>query len=274
MRRALALVDRLAERTLLESGVADEMPVPLDRVLRSMRIGGPSEMEMLQDGRLELGESPRIYVRLDQPRARQRFTTAHELGHWLIEERPFARQLIDEIRAEFRSEEVFCDTFAGALLMPHNWINTSFRHHLSSETPRIDLVEAAARAAGVSMAAATIRMRDVLRMDHTLLSWGFGPGGWRFEGEAGLFPWERGLLRPTGDATLSISRIAFSENPPSSALLPLYVDGVDEEVECEVAVRSRGVLAMVDLSHRRAGSDSPRKIRTRFVADRATRGIA
>ncbi|MDD9815732.1 MAG: XRE family transcriptional regulator [Gammaproteobacteria bacterium] len=64
---------------------------------------------------------PVIYVNNSMPKVRQIFTLFHELAHLIrgkggIDMRQFA---VPELTGPYRREEVFCNAFAGAMLVPH-----------------------------------------------------------------------------------------------------------------------------------------------------------
>lgn len=65
-----------------------------------------------------------ILVNQDHTRPRQRFSVAHEIGHWVLQRQPVTH-IIAPIAARGRaydSMERVCDYFAACLLMPRNWI--------------------------------------------------------------------------------------------------------------------------------------------------------
>lgn len=99
------------------------------------------------------------------PRNRQRFSIAHELGHYVLH-RYASNVFVDSTLTFYRDEksadgvyrqEIEANSFAAELLMPEDFI----RRHLGSQ--RVDLhdeqaVERLARDFGVSMQALTIRL--------------------------------------------------------------------------------------------------------------------
>lgn len=68
-----------------------------------------------------VGSRPRIYINKNEPKERQLFTLAHELGH-LWERREVAGDeeysFVDNRNGEKNLHEFFADEFAGALLLP------------------------------------------------------------------------------------------------------------------------------------------------------------
>lgn len=81
----------------------------------------------------EHGQDPTIFVNATDSPNRQRFTVAHELGHYVMHaEEPDAYEYIDN-RASVAEEgernalEVFADAFASAFLMPVKEVNLLLR---------------------------------------------------------------------------------------------------------------------------------------------------
>jgi hypothetical protein len=71
---------------------------------------------------LDLGsQGAEILVRAADSIARQRYTIAHELGHWILrnQKSPTAGH---SSQASRTSLERWCDRFAAALLMPRDWV--------------------------------------------------------------------------------------------------------------------------------------------------------
>lgn len=65
-----------------------------------------------------------IVVNSRQVKARQRFSIAHEIGHWALERAPATHDLRPIAASGRRYDELerVCDYFAVCLLMPRNWI--------------------------------------------------------------------------------------------------------------------------------------------------------
>jgi Zn-dependent peptidase ImmA (M78 family) len=97
-------------------------PVDVEAIAKSM--GLRVEYTYLRDGVSGMiearGEDIVIYVDFDENPARQRFTIAHELGHFVERsnqgQRDFA--FIDERGTKYDLHEFYADEFAGNLLMP------------------------------------------------------------------------------------------------------------------------------------------------------------
>jgi Zn-dependent peptidase ImmA (M78 family) len=102
------------------------IPVPVESIAEDLLGLAVEQAEMEGSGML-LPAERRILVNAGEPRTRQRFTVAHELGHWICHahERPEAAPAYcraDEIgldpQAKMREREA--NIFAAELLMPEN----------------------------------------------------------------------------------------------------------------------------------------------------------
>jgi len=173
---ALPDPDQTAERVLTRASVT-EMPVDVNKLaacwdnLNIVReaIDGPGYLLPL--GRLG-GE---IIVNTNDPLERQRFTIAHELGHWIL------GRIWENKTGEFRqppgirheSLERWCDHFAASLLMPRRQILDRF-----SELKDPGLINRLMHAPvefQVSEDAFFIRIWEVLCVQVAIIEW----RGWR-----------------------------------------------------------------------------------------------
>lgn len=103
----------------------------------------------------ELGRS--IYINQDNTPARQRFTVAHELGHFVEREDAGVDDfnIIEYRGGEYDLHEFFADEYAGALLMPEQAIEEFYE---ARKSPR-----EAAQFFGVSVAAVRRRWNRILK---------------------------------------------------------------------------------------------------------------
>ena len=70
---------------------------------------------------------PIIYLNNNQAKSRQIFTLFHELGHILSGKAGVDFRTAPVLTGEYQTEEVFCNAFAGALLVPQDEIVNHFR---------------------------------------------------------------------------------------------------------------------------------------------------
>ena len=109
---------------------ADELPVPVEAIaedLLGLRVEDgdiPCSGLLLPAGRL-------IVLRADEPPARQRFTLAHELGHWVCQVREGRGKAVycraqDVVPSADRLREREANVFAAELLMPEEAVRTEW----------------------------------------------------------------------------------------------------------------------------------------------------
>lgn len=103
------------------------------------------------------GEDPTIGISIHESRSRQRFTLAHEIGHY-IERLKVAHDdeysFSDARGTKYDVHEFFADEFAGSLLMPEPELRAAFKQH--TDRARYTKI---ARQFGVSVAALHKRVR-------------------------------------------------------------------------------------------------------------------
>ncbi len=110
---------------------------------------------LAESGRIEWTSAGlRIALREEDGPQRQRFTLAHELGHFYI----FGIERVGA-RAYLPEEERRCDKFASALLMPEERFRSLLRHHRNLS--RLSAVRELASQFDVSLHAAVARFHEL-----------------------------------------------------------------------------------------------------------------
>lgn len=73
---------------------------------------------------MQRGEVLTALINARQSPARQRFSLAHEIGHWVLERTPSSSELapIASRSRRYNELERICDYFAASLLMPRRWM--------------------------------------------------------------------------------------------------------------------------------------------------------
>ena len=115
---------------------ADELPVPVEAIaedLLGLRVEDgdiPCSGLLLPTGRL-------IVLRADEPPVRQRFTLAHELGHWVCQvreghEAPVYCRAQDVAPGADRLREREANVFAAELLMPEEVVRAEWARAASA----------------------------------------------------------------------------------------------------------------------------------------------
>ncbi|HEV8654476.1 MAG TPA: ImmA/IrrE family metallo-endopeptidase [Candidatus Limnocylindria bacterium] len=96
-----------------------------------------------------------ILVNQDHAPVRQRFSVAHEIGHWVLERAPVTHELrpIAARGHAYDSMEHVCDYFAACLLMPRKWIRDRIEWGMTNGELR--------RAFEVSQPALVARLREL-----------------------------------------------------------------------------------------------------------------
>ena len=182
----LATIEKRARQALRKAGI-DGPPVDVRKVAASLGIrvertdlGEDCSGVLVRDG-----DRAVIGVNRDHHRNRQRFTAAHEFGHFLLHE---GDTYVDSgFRVNFRDlesgsgtkrQEVEANAFAAALLMPEAWVKAAFRERSFELDGDDDDLGTLAKQFGVSAQAMAIRLA-------TLGLGAFQAGGGRSRGGAG-----------------------------------------------------------------------------------------
>ncbi len=188
--------------------------------------------------------NPVIKINLCEPEERRRFTLAHELTHWLHMCDPIGIHAVAAVRAEQRSEEYLCDKTAGALLMPRKWLRANY----AGATQGLQTLRSIARVAEVSLSAALVRMRDVESWRQTLIQWEKRESGeWMLDGEAGLLPGQRGLVRTSEGTRSDLDRLSLDQWGLVNATLRLGWGPADMRFHSELLIAPRRIIAFLNL---------------------------
>ncbi|EIE01370.1 MULTISPECIES: ImmA/IrrE family metallo-endopeptidase [Leptospira] len=165
--------ERIAELFLEENNIT-KYPVNIKKLIKKAGLQ-LVEMELPGDvsGILEVnGKEYTVFVHEKHHEHRQRFTMAHELGHFLIHQ-PKATHI--DRKSFFRSpsssealnyEEIEANRFAASLLMPKEWVIKEINHFASLHGGDLidndqDLIEYLADEFDVSYAAMAFRIQNI-----------------------------------------------------------------------------------------------------------------
>ena len=122
--------------------------------------------------------SIRIELSCELDQHRRNFTLAHELGHVLLTRRDL-RELAAEVLGPLdrRNEEILCNRFASALLMPTPWVAENMKRRLD-----FDLLDEMRTSARVSLTAMLIRIEQVSKLRPSVVVLRrSGDGRWRVQ---------------------------------------------------------------------------------------------
>lgn len=149
-------IEELALQAIKKAGCT-AAPIPVERVAEAM------ELEVLRfpfhekiSGLLKKEEGV-IGVNQSHHPLRQRFTIAHELGHFLLGHDligEHSEEGVDDFFDKARPKEREANSFASSLLMPGEWV----KEHVKKNGMDIETL---AKAFGVSKQAATIRLFEL-----------------------------------------------------------------------------------------------------------------
>lgn len=168
LRRRYAKIERLVD-SILAAAKIDEPPVPVERIVRSIgvavRRGALGEVSGLL---VRVGSSATIGVNVAHAKVRQRFTIAHEYGHFVLHD-GMASHFDNDFRINFRSvessqatnvEEIEANYFAACLLMPKSFLD---RDDALSCLDDDDGVAALAKKYNVSRHAMSLRLGNAYK---------------------------------------------------------------------------------------------------------------
>lgn len=238
------LIDDLAAAVLERYQISPRPPVDIFELARQMGVAKIETERMVEDGRLEYRPKfVRILLKSGMPDTRHRFTLAHELGHLLLAN-PDSPLIARRFRPDENREERFCDAFAAAVLLPARWVDEYAR--TSGES--LATARAVAQQSKTSLAASTVRLRDVLDWRMSLLRWQLIDDQWRFGAGAGVPRRLHGHIKTTAQTARAIEACRGYERAGKCLSLPLGVGGKELSVSAELMVFRQTAIALVDLS--------------------------
>lgn len=167
------LIERKAREVVEEHG-SNELPVNVEEIAKSLGVtvvADPSSSDDIS-GFFILDEGqPIIGVNAKHSPARQRFTIAHELGHYLLHRPGEGVAYVDKaFLVKFRnaesssgeySEEIEANLFAAELLMPHSEIQKAISQCSTFDAHDDDRISELANRFGVSQQALLIRLGNL-----------------------------------------------------------------------------------------------------------------
>lgn len=135
-------------RAMLEQywGIGIHIPVPVDPIFMARELGLAVQVVALEPGVGGMlvnqpGKQPTIYLSADDHRNRQRFTCAHELGHWMkrlgrANDWAFVDRRDQLSGRGTDPSERYANGFAAALLMPAELVQSLSRHMTAERMAR------------------------------------------------------------------------------------------------------------------------------------------
>lgn len=140
MKKQKSDIEKLAEKVLHDSG-AYRLPVPIELVLSRLGLRATASSFEEEMSGLLVVENKRgaIGYNSAHPPVRQRFTVAHEIGHYMLHlKNAHSRLFLDKFvvyRRDDQSstgndqEEIEANAFAAALLMPAQLVHGEIKKH-------------------------------------------------------------------------------------------------------------------------------------------------
>jgi hypothetical protein len=236
----MTAIDDLAMQVLRDLELSSEPPIDVDLVAKHLGVE-IAEARLVEDGRLErTGTQTRILLRGGVHTGRRRFTVAHELAHLLLAE-DTGDLIAHRARLAIDREERFCDQFAAALLLPGDWL----RRRYGGRPRRLAVVRDVATRAESSLAAAVIRLDELLGWNRSLLRWRADQGRWRLVAGAGVPPRLLGEIGTASGTRESLDAAGRRTQNDVRLTLPLLIAGALTHVEAEVSVRKGTAIALV-----------------------------
>lgn len=168
-----AIEDQISQ--LLRTHNITKAPVPVDRLIRLHGITiVMKSMENNVSGFILQEESKTlIAINTFHPAVRQRFTMAHELGHFLLKHQPKGMIVDDndfpllwrddEASRGTNTQEREANGFASSLLMPQEFLENDLRHLRNVDIHNETFIKALAKKYGVSPQAMLLR---ISRLSH------------------------------------------------------------------------------------------------------------
>lgn len=166
-------LSNLADETLKEVGITT-VPVSVDKiaeyygfsVFEGLLNEGESGLILVSDTKMEKYDSNKIImVNREEAEVRKRFTIAHELGHYLLNDKPTECYAHRETgKRDF--EEIMANSFASYLLMPEKQLKkyvTYLKYEWLDKIPDDFLIYSVSRQFMVSKDAEREQLKEIFR---------------------------------------------------------------------------------------------------------------
>jgi len=169
-----------------------------------------------------IGYRQRALITIDSKAslARQRFSAAHELGHWMWDRGRMAFACAEK---QFNSEwskdnpERRANRYAEELLLPERMFRRILAEEQGEELP-LAYVQRLAQRFQTSLTATAIRYVELSFRPAMLICSEHGVRRWY--ARSGPVPWSYRLKRELSKETLAVSRLGAGENGPSHGIVP------------------------------------------------------
>ncbi|HYF66633.1 MAG TPA: ImmA/IrrE family metallo-endopeptidase [Ohtaekwangia sp.] len=166
-------IEKQVSDLLKDEGI-QSLPIPVEKIARTKGVevmpydlgNEVSGVLVITDKKGTIGFNP------TQSKVRQRFTIAHELGHYLLHSESNKELFVDkDFIVKFRSKKNYSPTeqrheseanaFAAALLMPKTFVLAEIAKQKFQSLSESELIEELAKVFDVSVPAMTYRLSDL-----------------------------------------------------------------------------------------------------------------
>ncbi len=149
---------REAERILARHWDGKNLPIQPVAIAKAMGVNVAARSSGHESGRFQYQDDgrPEIWFEPSEPRVRQRFTIAHELGHFVLNHGPQFRDGVQNFNLAARDwREREANAFAANLLMPRQAVDVAIADLGFTDIERL------AQAFDVSQVAMKYRLQDL-----------------------------------------------------------------------------------------------------------------
>ena len=166
-------IENQVDKLINDQGIK-ELPIPIEKIARAHGAEVLAFDLKEASGMLVLSKNKKgtIGFNPSQSKGRQRFTIAHELGHYLLhsdanKELFVDRDLIIKFRGEITytpaelKQESEANAFAAAVLMPKSFLVHELKNKKYKELTENELIDELAKSFEVSALAMTYRLKDL-----------------------------------------------------------------------------------------------------------------
>jgi Zn-dependent peptidase ImmA (M78 family) len=166
---------------LIEKNKITQLPIPVDKIVSALGVSLISyDLGDEVSGVLVLnGEAGTIGYNSKHGRKRQRFTIAHELGHYMLHRQKDNFFVDKDFLVKYRSSKTYnynaeeirqeqqANAFAAALLMPQTLILNHIHSEKYKDFGESDLIEELALLFDVSVLAMTYRLSNIMQFSES-----------------------------------------------------------------------------------------------------------
>lgn len=238
------LAERVAAQLRTHLPLARTFPVDVEALARQLGVNEILRVtDLVEDGRLERRDGHvRVLLAARSNRQRQRYTLAHEIGHLLLAD-PDRDTIARRMKTDDEVER-FCDGFAAALLLPRDIISAEYR----AMPPTLAALRRIAEQSDTSLAAATVRLHEVVGWPHALLHWKRTERGWTYRWGAAVPMTYHRRLRSAPDTSARLDDLALRSRSDQRAEITMRVGPTVLRLHGEISVRGSSAVGLMQFT--------------------------